>query len=60
MLLVEVEDQWKPFFMGKAVDDLGDFRALQAIWSLNGAYPWDAEWPEALKERQFVLNASTP
>jgi hypothetical protein len=58
--LVEVEDQWKPIFMGKAVDDLdgAPFPALQAVWSTpEGRYPGDAQWPERLKGAQFVLNS---
>jgi len=56
--LVEIEDQWKPMFLGKAVDDLDSdtFPALQAVWSTTeGFYPGSIEWPERLKDAQFVL-----
>lgn len=59
MLLVEVGEQWKSYFMGKAFDDFGPgFPALQAVWPAEGAYPWDGAWPEKLRGAQFVLTAT--
>jgi hypothetical protein len=56
MLLIEVADEWKPEFMGKAVDDLGErVPALQAVWPVKGDYPWDEGWPEQLEEAQFLI-----
>jgi len=58
MKLVVVQDQWKPVFLGKAVDDQDNkpFPALQAVWATaNARYPWDPDWPEALQGKQVVL-----
>lgn len=57
LMLIVVDDCWKPEFMGVAVDDYATdgFPALQAVWSSGGNYPWDPGWPEHLNGCQFLL-----
>lgn len=51
-------DRFKPEYLGVAVDhfDSITFPAIQGVWSLNGVYPTQREWPKELRDVQFLLS----
>src|SRR5688572_26369876 len=54
-----IHDGWKPFFLGRLVDLMGDptIPALQGWWSDNeGKFPPEEGFDPELKDRQFYLN----
>lgn len=58
--LLQIDDEWKPWFLGTAVDDYDSvaFPALQAVWSdLDGHFPWESGWQREEGIQQFLLGS---
>ena len=60
MAFIDVHDGWKPFFLGKLVNYVGNITVpvLQAVWSdENGLMPLTEGFDPKLEGKQFFINS---